>query len=100
MKRSRLRNYFFKHKMGSSRTAYKKQQNLCTSLLRKSKTSSFQNLDSKIVSDNRTFQKSVSPLFLNKAKSNEKVILVEHSEMISEDPEIAKTFKNYFNKIV
>ena len=37
MKRSRLKNYFLKHKTDDSHRAYKKQRNLCVSLLRETK---------------------------------------------------------------
>ena len=55
IKRWQLRNNFLKHKPESSGIAYNKQRNYCTSLFRKSKASYFQNLDSKVVGENKKF---------------------------------------------
>ena len=54
------------------------RRNLCISLLRKSKTSYFQNLHSRVVSDDK-FWKGFSPLFSNKVKWKEKLISVENN---------------------
>ena len=89
-----------KHKTESSRFKYNRQQNLCISLLTKSKASYFQYLDSKVARDNEKFWKSVSSLFSNKEKSEEKIALVGNNEIISDEAEIAKIFKNFFDKIV
>ena len=49
------------------------KRNICPSLLRKSKASDFQNLDSKVSSDNKKLWKSLSSLFSGKVKSKGKV---------------------------
>ena len=36
--------------------------------------------------------------FPNKVKLNEKITLIENNEIISDDAEIAKSFKCYFDK--
>ena len=56
MKRSRYRNKFLKDKSQTSRGNYKIQRNLCQKLLRKTKKSYFESLNTKKV-DNRTFWK-------------------------------------------
>ena len=45
MKRSRLRNKFLRDRTDISREEYKKQRNLCVSLLKKAKKDHFANLD-------------------------------------------------------
>ena len=47
MQRSRLRNEYLKDKTRTARIAYKKQRNVCVSILRKSKKRYYQNLDGK-----------------------------------------------------
>ena len=89
---------FSNHKTESSRIVNDKQCNLYFSLLKKPKTSYFQNLDSKVVIDNKKFGENSSTLFSNKIER--KITLVKSNEIISDDSKIAKIFKNYCNKIV
>ena len=96
--RSKLRNHFVKHKMESSRITYNKQRNFSTGLIRKSKTFYFQNLDTKFVTYNKKFWKSVSPLFSNKVRSKDQITLVENYEIISDDAKIAKILKTILIK--
>ena len=49
--------------------------------------------------DNKKFWKRISPLFSNKIKSKEKIILVENDAIISSDTEVAKAFQNFFSSI-
>ena len=69
MHRSRLRNKFLRDRTKESKVAYNKQQNICVSLLRKSKRDYFANLDTKIMKGNRKFWKTVNPLFSGKCYS-------------------------------
>ena len=85
MKRSRYRNKFLKDKSQTSRENYKIQRNLCKKLLRKTKKSYFESLNTKKITDNRTFWKTVVPLFTNKASRGEKTILNEAEKHISAD---------------
>ena len=62
MKRSRLRNKFLNTKSYIDRKAYIKQRNYVVSLLRNEKNNFYSNLDTKVVTDNRTFWKTVKPL--------------------------------------
>ena len=69
MKRSRLRNKFLPDRTDISREEYKKQRNLCVSLLKQAKKDHFANLDIKSVTDNKKFWQTVKPLFSNKVKA-------------------------------
>ena len=68
MERSMLRNAYLKDKTRAARIAYKKQRNLCVSILRKSKKCYYENLDTKNIMDNKKFWGTVKPLFLNKVR--------------------------------
>ena len=57
MPRSRLCSKSLKEKTKESKTAYKKQRNICVNLLRKAKRDYFANLDTKIMKGNRDFGK-------------------------------------------
>ena len=52
MLRSKLCNKFLKSRSNKDRNAYKKQRNLCVSLLRQNKKDYFETLDIKSVTDN------------------------------------------------
>ena len=59
MTRSRLRNKFLKGRSEENKKKYSKQCNYCVSLLRKSKSDYFGNLNEKNINDNKTFWKTI-----------------------------------------
>ena len=100
MLRSKLRNKFLKSRSNKDGEAYKKQRNLCVSLLRQNKKDYFETLDMKSVTDNKMFWKTVAQLFSNKSKASNKITLSENEKLITNDQKSAEVFNNYFNSIV
>ena len=100
MKRSKLRNKFLKSRNLSDRKNYTSQRNLCKKLLKSTKRTYFNNLDIRKVTDNRTFWKTVVPLFSNKFSKSEKINLTEGNKTTSNDDEICRVFNNFFSKTV
>ena len=100
MKRSRLRNKFLRDRTDISREEYKKQRNLCVSLLKKAKKDHFANLDTKSVTYSKKFWQNVKPLSSNKVKAKTVIKLVENDAVIVDESEIAKIFNEYFVNIV
>ena len=100
MTRSRLRNKFIKNPNQYNSDAYKKYRNFCTGLFRKEKRLYYNNIDLKKITDNRKFWKTVKPLFSEKHFSNNKIILIEGDEIISDNQKIADTFNIYFANVV
>ena len=100
MLRSKLRNKYLKSRPNKHRESYKKQRNLCVSLLRQNKKDYFETLDMKSVTDNKMFWKTVAPLFSNKTKASNKITLSENEKLITNDQKSAEVFNNYFNSIV
>ena len=100
MTRSRLRNRYLKNPTTENKINYTKYRNYCTGLFRKEKRSYYNNLDIKLITDNKKFWKTVGPLFSEKHFSNKKITLVEGEEIISSDHDIAETFNSYFTNIV
>ena len=80
-----------------ARLAYKKQRNICATILRKP---SFENLDVKNLSDNRKFCRSVKPLISNKVKSIVYATLNENDPLIRNKYNTAKNFNNFFINVV
>ena len=70
------------------------------SILRKNKRDYFGNLNNKIVTDNRKFWKTISPLFSEKAFHRECITLKESNKTITNNVELAETFNTFFSKIV
>ena len=99
MKRSRLRNKFLNTKSDIDRKAYNKQRNYVASLLRNEKKNFYSSLDTKVVTDNRTFWKTVKPLLSEKVTKHSEINLVEDDKIISRDVQIAKKFSEYFINI-
>ena len=57
-------------------------------------------MDQKRLLDNKTFWKVTKPLFSEKSKSNNKMILLENDNIISEDLKVAEIFNDFFAKTV
>ena len=100
MKRLRLRNKFPKNKDEINRNHYKVQRNYCKKLLKTTKKEYFNNLNTSKVTDNRTFWKTVVPLFANKPYRGAKIILKEGNKNITNDSELCEVFNAYFSNIV
>ena len=65
---SRLRNKYLRNRSDENKLAYNKQRNICTSLLKKEKTSYFENLDTSQITDNKMFWKTIKPMFSKNAQ--------------------------------
>ena len=96
----KIRNNFLKTRNEESRRCFNRQRNFCVSLLRKTKRRFFGKLDHNVVYDNRTFWKTVGPLFSEKAFHKESIILNNNNKIISNDEELAEIFNKHFSKIV
>ena len=100
MTRSRLRNKFLKDPNDENRANYNKYRNYCTGLFRKEKRSYYNNLNIRLITDNKKFWKTVKPLFSEKYFSTNKIMLLEGDEIISDDVQVAKKFNTYFTNVV
>ena len=96
MLRSRLRK---KKNLGNLK-GFNKQHNICIKMVKKAKKEHYQNISLSEITCNKKFWKTISPLFGNKVKTNQKINLIEKNALVTLDEEIAKTFKEYFDKIV
>ena len=92
MKRSELRTKFLASRTLSDSKNYTSQRNICKKLFKNTKRTYFNNLDIKKVTDNRTFWKTVTPLFSNKFSKGKKVNLTEGNKTTSNDDELPYFF--------
>ena len=111
MTRSRSRNICLKNRSNNNKREYNKQRNYCISLLRKTKTNYYANLNEKDLTYNKQFWRTVKPLLSDKIKSSEKITLVEHrenlntdgnidDEIVNDDVKIAEIFNRFFSNAV
>ena len=100
MTRSRLRNNFLKDKTMENKVAYNRQRNYCVNLVRKEKKSYYGNLDTNKITDNKTFWKTVQPLFSRKTINSDHITLIKNDNIISENKDIAEMFNKFFVNIV
>ena len=54
----------------------------------------------KLITDNKTFWKTVKPLFSDKHIIGNKITLIKDNDIISDDGEVAKEFNDYFSNMV
>ena len=99
MKRTRFRNQFLKNRTDENKSRYTKQRNYCVSLLRKTKTQYYSNLDEKNVTDNKAFWKTVKPFLSDKITSKEKITLTEENEIVSNDENTAHVLNTFFQTL-
>ena len=75
MDRSRLGNK--SNKSNEDKKSYNTQRNYCLTIVRKAKNDYYNNLDHENVTDNKTFPKSIKPLFSEKSLTHNKITLVK-----------------------
>ena len=59
----------------------------------------FENLDTNVIKNTKTFWKSVKPHFTNKGSDSKKIILVEKDEITTDNAKIADIMNDYFINI-
>ena len=97
MTNSRPCNKFLKIKTQPNETVYKKQRNYCVSLFRKEKKSFFENLETKNITGNKIFWKTVKPSQANKISNNHnKIALTQKDEIISRSKDVVEMFNTFF----
>ena len=81
---------------------FAKQRNKCAKVLRKAKQQYFNNnntLNSKRITDTKEFWKIVKPLFSNKSKTTNKIILDENNRIIKDNKKISHILNKYFTDL-
>ena len=64
--------------------------------MKNTKKSYFENLDTKKITDNRSFCRAVLPLFTQNLPKGEKINLVDDDKTMSSDEELCETFNQFF----
>ena len=98
-KRARLSNKFLKDRNDYNKRESPKQSNYCLSLARKFKKLYYSYLDEKMVTDNKTFWKTIKSFLSDKIASREKLNLIEEDEIVENDINNAKILNTFFPNI-
>ena len=100
MNRTRLKNKFLGNRSSEDRSAYSQQRNFCLSLVRKAKKDYYNNIDYKKVTDNKSFWRTVKPLFSQKNSSFSKITLIENELLLNDGEKISSTLNDFFSNVV
>ena len=100
MERSRLRNIYLQYPTQGNKRAYSAKRNSCVKLLKNTKKRYYENLDTNLIRDSRSFWKTVKPLFSDKCIVQQDISLLENNTLITEDKLVADTFNHFFSNIV
>ena len=100
MTRSRLRNKYLKHKTEENLLLYTQQRKKYVSLLRKTKTNYYGNLNEKGITDNKKFWKTIKPFLSDKSINSDKIHLNENGELINGKTKKAEVLNEFFSNIV
>ena len=101
MNRTRLRNRFLKNRSNGNGHLFRKQRNLCVSLLTKSKKYYFSNLSEKQTTNNKRFWKTVKPFLSNKVQSSERINLTdENDSLVADYGKITTELNSFFSFVV
>ena len=100
MRRSYLKNVYFKKRTDKSLRAYKKQKNYFSRLYKKERKKFFKKLNPSFVNDNTLFWETIKPFFSNKGSSGSNIKLVEKDEILQGDIKIAEELNMFFKNVV
>ena len=92
MDQTRKRKMFLRIRSDGDKEAYNNQRNYCVSFIRKTKQDYCNNLDHRKVPNNKSFLKSIKPLFSDKGSNFNKITLVENDSILEKNDDIAETF--------
>ena len=101
MHRSKLKNLFNNNPTNLNKENYRKQRNYCVGLVAREKKKYYNDLDLKILDDNKKFWQKVKPLFSDKQVIlQQNIVIVEGDKIISGNMEVAEKLNNFFVKAV
>ena len=86
----------FQEKSADLLTKFKKQKNFCSRLYKKERKKYFGSLNTRRISDNKSFWKNIQPFFSEKRKINNKITLADNKENAIFDDHLVSEKLNKF----
>ena len=97
MKRSCLKNSYYKNQNDESLREYKRHKNYCSRLYKKEKKQYFNSLNPTFVKDSKNFWKNINSFFSDKGRNPSKITLSgKDDEIISKDKDICNELNYLF----
>ena len=97
MHRSKLEKLYKKNPMQMNKTNYKRQRNCCVNLLKREKRNYYNNLDIKVLDDNKKTLAKHKAIFSNKQKSLQKdITIVDKDNIMSKNNKVTEKLNNLF----
>ena len=100
MRRFQLQTRYFRYKSQNNYTAFKKQRNFCSKLYKKERKKYYNSLDTKNITDNKQFWKTIKPFLSEKSTTTSKIKLKDQDKIISNDGKVAEEFSKFFENAV
>ena len=100
MRRSFLKNKYYKSPSAERLRELKTHQNYTSRLAKRTKKGYFSQIDIRKISDNKKFWQTIGPLFSHKWNERQNIVLLEKNKIVSEDSDIARVFSSYFKTAV
>ena len=100
MRRSALKNKFYKCNSFQEENAFKKQRHFCNRLYKREKRKYFNSLNLKDITDSKLFWKTVKPFLSKKGNLQKQITLIEDNNISSDDKIVAEKLSNYFENAV
>ncbi len=100
MKRNELQTKYYRTKRDQDHTIFKRQRNYVSRLYKRVRRQYYNNLDNKVLLDNKKFWKYIKVSFSDKVNFGQKITLVDSNNIISNDKQQTETFLKFFNEAV
>ena len=99
MHQSKLKSKFNRNRTDDNWNKYKQQRNKCVAMIRRTKLHYYKLLDTHDLADNRSFWKTIKPIFTDEIQISQPINLLEKGKIINNDVKIAEVFNEYFENI-
>ena len=100
MKRNELQTKYYRTKSDQDHDIFKRQRNYVSRLYKKVRIQYYNNLDNKVLLDNKKFWKYIKASFSDKVNGGQKITLVSGNNIISNDKQQTETFMTFFSEAV
>ena len=100
MKRNELQTKYYRNKSNQDLTIFKRQRNYVSRLYKKVKSKYYNDLDNKVLLDNKKFWKYIKSSFSDEGNHGQRITLVNKDHIISGDKELTEIFMEFFGKAV
>ena len=99
MKRSRLESKYLINSYQNMKIYKTNKKNLCSTLYKKRKKK-YSKIDTRKITDNKTFWKTIILFISSKAPSLSRITLIENEAIISDDQKAAETLSKFFVRVL